>query len=100
MEEKEIRYLARLAHIKLDKEEIENLKADLEKLLEYVGQLKTLPTQEIEPTSSILNAYNRFREDKIMSSLSVEKALENAPEKEKNFFRVPRVISENHEFNE
>jgi aspartyl-tRNA(Asn)/glutamyl-tRNA(Gln) amidotransferase subunit C len=94
MEEKKIRYLAHLARIQLDEEEVRNLNKDLSQLLDYVGQLKSLPTGEVAPTSAVLSTYNRFRKDEITPSLPVEKALANAPERMDDFFRVPRVITE------
>jgi aspartyl-tRNA(Asn)/glutamyl-tRNA(Gln) amidotransferase subunit C len=94
VEEKEIRYLAHLARIKLSEEEIHLLKEDLSQLLAYVGQLKSLPTDEVEPTSAVLPAYNRFRNDEPTPSLTADEALANAPERLNEFFRVPRVITE------
>ena len=94
MEEREIRYLAHLSRIQLSEEEVGNLNKDLSQLLDYIGQLKSLPTEAVAPTNAVLPAYNRFRKDEITPSLAVEKALANAPERMDNFFRVPRVITE------
>lgn len=93
MEDKEIRYLAHLARIRLTEQEIERLKADLSQLLEYVGQLKELNTDDVPATYTILPAYNRFRKDEITPSFPKEKSLANAPEQQADFFRVPRVIT-------
>ena len=94
MEEEKIRYLAHLARIQLGAEELRDLKKDLSQLLDYVGQLKSLPTDKVEPTNAVLPAYNRFRKDEVTPSLPIEKALANAPERMGDFFRVPRVITE------
>ena len=94
MEEREIRYLAHLSRIRLDGDEVQRLQKDLSTLLDYVGQLKSLPTDTVKPTNAVLPAYNRFRKDEVTSSLPVEKALANAPERMGDFFRVPRVITE------
>lgn len=94
MEEEKIRYLAQLARIQLSEAEIRNLNKDLSQLLDYVGQLKSLSTEEVEPTNAVLPSYNRFRKDETTPSLPVEKALKNAPERIGDFFRVPRVITE------
>ncbi|HNQ35284.1 MAG TPA: Asp-tRNA(Asn)/Glu-tRNA(Gln) amidotransferase subunit GatC [bacterium] len=92
MEEKEIRYLARLARIRLTEGEVEGLKSDLTQLLEYVDQLKGLPTGAVEPTSTIVPAFNRFRADRARPSFPREAVLANAPERQADFFRVARVI--------
>ena len=94
MEEEKIRYLAHLARIQLNEEEIHNLNKDLSQLLDYVGQLGSLSTDETEPTNAVLPSYNRFRKDEITLSLPIEKALANAPDRLGDFFRVPRVITE------
>ena len=94
MEEEKIRYLAHLARIQLSEEEVRNLNKDLSQMLDYVGQLKSLATDEVEPTNAVLPAYNRFRKDEVTLSLPVEKALANAPDRMGDFFRVPRVITE------
>lgn len=94
MEEEKIRYLAHLVRIQLSKEEVRDLNKDLSQLLDYVGQLKSLSTDKVEPTNAVLPAYNRFRKDEVRLSLSVEKTLANAPDRIGDFFRVPRVITE------
>ena len=94
MEEREIRYLAHLSRIQLNEDEVRDLQKDLSTLLDYVGQLKSLPTDKVEPTNAVLPAYNRFRKDEVKPSLPVEKALANSPERMGDFFRVPRVITE------
>lgn len=94
MEEREIRYLAHLSRIQLNEDEVRDLQKDLSQLLDYVGQLKSLPTEKVEPTNAVLPAYNRFRKDEVKTSLPAEKALANAPERMGDFFRVPRVITE------
>ncbi|MFH2068964.1 MAG: Asp-tRNA(Asn)/Glu-tRNA(Gln) amidotransferase subunit GatC [Candidatus Omnitrophota bacterium] len=94
MEEEKIRYLAHLARIQLSEAEVRDLKKDLSQMLDYVGQLKSLETGEVEPTNAVLPAYNRFRKDEVMPSMPVEKALVNAPDRMDDFFRVPRVITE------
>ncbi len=94
MEKREIRYLAHLSRIQLNEDEVRDLQKDLSQLLDYVGQLKSLPTDKVEPTNAVLPAYNRFRKDEVKPSLPAEKALANAPERMGDFFRVPRVITE------
>ncbi|MCG2678151.1 Asp-tRNA(Asn)/Glu-tRNA(Gln) amidotransferase subunit GatC, partial [bacterium] len=51
-----------------------------------------LDTKKVKPTSHVLPLKNVFREDKVRKSLKVEKVLENAPERAKSFFKVPKVV--------
>ena len=89
---KDVEYVAKLARLKLSKEEKEKFTGQLDQILKYVDKLSELDTKKVKPTSHVLPLKNVFREDKIGKSLKVEKVLENAPEKAKGFFKVPKVI--------
>ena len=90
--EREIEYLARLSRIKLNEEEKERFEKELTKIIEYVSQLKEVDTENVEPSYHVLPVTNVFREDKVEKSLDVEEVLKNAPDRVKNFFKVPRII--------
>ncbi len=89
---KDVEYVAKLARLKLSEEEKERFTKQLDQILKYVGKLNKLDTEKVKPTSHVLPLKNVFREDKVGKSLEVEKALENAPEKARGFFKVPRII--------
>ena len=88
----EIEQIAELARLSLQPEERSRLKHDLEAILNYVEQLKTLPTDPIEPTSHVLNLENVFRKDEAKLSDVRDKVLKSAPRREGNFFKVPKII--------
>ncbi|RKY31459.1 MAG: Asp-tRNA(Asn)/Glu-tRNA(Gln) amidotransferase subunit GatB [Candidatus Omnitrophota bacterium] len=90
--EREIEYLSRLARIKLNEEEKERFEKELKKIIDYVSKLKEVDTENIEPTYHVLPVTNVFREDKVEKSLDIEEVLKNAPDRFKNFFKVPRII--------
>ena len=85
-------HVARLARLALSDEEIERFVPQLEKILEYIEQLKEVSVEGIEPTSHVLPLVNVYREDRVKPSLSSQDALLNAPAREGNFFKVPKVI--------
>jgi len=88
-----VRYVANLARIKMREEELERFTTQLDKILEYINKLNELDTENVAPTSHIVNLRNVVREDKITGeSLSNEEATQMAPDKEKEFFRVPKII--------
>lgn len=89
---KDVEYLALLARLKLNPEELERFSKELGEILAYVEKLKTAKTEGIPPTSHVLNLSNVFREDKVKPSLTPEEALANAPSKEGPFFKVPKII--------
>ncbi len=88
----EIEKIAQLARLNLTEDEINKIEKQINKILEYVKKLDELDTDDIEPLSHTLDLNNVFREDVVRDSLPREKALENAPLKSKEFFRVPKVI--------
>ena len=87
-----IGYLAGLARISLCEEEEKRLKSDLVLILEYVSQLDMLNTDHVEPTDHVMSMTNVFRDDNREKSIRVDQALANAPDTQRNFFKVPRVI--------
>ncbi len=88
----DIKYVSRLAKIKLKEDEIENYQKDLEEILVYVEKLKGLSTQNVRETAHILSAVNRFREDRVRKGLDQKTALANAPAKKDGYFKVPKII--------
>jgi len=89
---KDVEYAARLARLKLSETEKEAHAEQLNKILGYMGKLNQLDTTHIKPTSHVVEMQNVFREDTVKPSSPVDNALQNAPDKKNNFFRVPKVI--------
>ena len=90
--EEDIKYISRLAKIKLKEEEIKNYQKDLEEILVYVEKLKGLSTKNVRETTHILSVVNRFREDRVRKGLEHREALANAPAKKDGYFKVPKII--------
>ncbi len=89
---KDVEHIAELARLKFSEDELNNFTDQLNKILTYVEKLNELDTENIEPLSHPVEGNNVFREDKIKPSISTEEALKNAPEKDEQFFHVPKVI--------
>jgi len=87
-----VEYVAHLARIQLNPQELDKLALQLKDILGFIDKLSQLDLSEIKPTSHILPLNNVFREDKPQESLPIEKTLANTPQKEKSFFVVPKVI--------
>ncbi len=87
-----VKHVAHLARIDLTPNELEKLSQELHEILDFIDKLKTVEIKEITPTSHILPINNVLRDDSPAESLSNKKALENAPQKQGNFFAVPKVI--------
>ena len=89
----QVQQIAKLARLKFDESEIENLTSDMNKILDYMDQLNELDTNNIEPLSHPLDLNNVMREDELIKSISREEAFKNAPSANQEFFKVPKVIS-------
>ena len=91
-DKKSLLKLGKLARISISDDKLNNLSKDLNSILEFVDQLKEIKTDQVDPTSNSLNQKLEVRNDKVYTNNSAEDVLENAPEKEMEFFVVPKVI--------
>ena len=91
-DKKSLLKLGKLARISISDDKLNNLSKDLNSILEFVDQLKETKTDQVDPTSNSLNQKLEVRDDKVDNKNSTEDVLENAPEKEMDFFVVPKVI--------
>ena len=92
LSKEEVEYVARLARLTLTEEEKESFTTQLNEILGFFTKLNELPTQGVDPTSHAIPVYNVFRDDEVHRSLDVEETLKNAPEREENYFKVPRIV--------
>lgn len=89
--EKIIEDMAVLAKLKLSKDEIEETKKDMIKMLEYVDKLKELDTENEEPMYQVFSKNNVFRDDVVKNKDDREDILANAPERENDTIVVPKT---------
>lgn len=89
---KDVEHIAELARLKFNDSELESFTHDMNEILSYVEKLNELDTENVEPLSHPVEGVNAFREDKIKESIPHEEALKNAPDKDEEFFKVPKVI--------
>ena len=91
---KEVEHVARLVRLDLSEPEKERMRSQLDAILTYIDKLRQLDTGGVEPTSHAIPMVNVMREDEVRPGLGTEEMLANAPEREGDFFRVPRIIEE------
>jgi aspartyl-tRNA(Asn)/glutamyl-tRNA(Gln) amidotransferase subunit C len=89
-----VAHVARLARIAVPQDELEALSKELAAIVGYVEQIQKLDLASVPPLSHGGDARNVFRADEARPGLSKEDALSNAPSRQDDFFRVPRVIAE------
>jgi len=94
LSQEQVRHVAQLARLNLSTSEIEQFSHDLTRIIDYIDQLSEVDTSSLENgwSESQKIAKNVFREDEIRPSLPREKALANAPDKDDEYFHVPKVI--------
>lgn len=95
--EKDVSYVADLAHLELTADERGRMLRDLNSILDYMDRLNELDTTDVPPMAQVLDCLksDTTREDileGLRKSLPHEVALENAPESDGTFFKVPKVI--------
>ena len=90
--EKDVSYVAELSELELSEQETAEYTETLNAILDYMEQLQELDTTGIEPTTHVLPLVNVFREDVVKPCLPREKALQNAPDRTENSFKVPKIL--------
>jgi len=88
----QIEYLADLAGLQLTQEEKDLFSKQLDRIIGYVEKLNELDVSEVAPTSHTQNLTNALRPDVCRQGLNQEEALRLAPDRQGDYFRVPKVI--------
>ena len=87
-----VKHISKLARISLDEEKIDNLSKDLSSIMQFIEKLNELNTDKTTPLTSIINASLKSREDEVKDGKIRDQILKNSPEKNEEFFVVPKVI--------
>ena len=87
-----VKHIAKLARISLDEKKINSLSKDLSSIMEFIEKLNELNTEKIVPLTSIIDASLRSRKDEVSGDKIRDQILKNSPEKNEEFFVVPKVI--------
>ena len=90
----DIAKVARLSRLALSADELEEYGAQLVDILEHAERVSALPTEGVPPTSHPLPMTNAFRPDEVRPSLDREEVLEQAPARDNEYFKVPRILGE------
>ena len=90
----DVRHVARLARLALSEDELQRMRAEMSAILDYMDKLRSLDTKGVEPTSHSIPLSNVMREDEPVPSSPRDDMLANAPDRDGDTFRVPRIIEE------
>ncbi|NDB35508.1 MAG: Asp-tRNA(Asn)/Glu-tRNA(Gln) amidotransferase subunit GatC [Flavobacteriia bacterium] len=86
-----IDHLCALSKLRFEGEDRNVLKKDLEKIVGFLNKLNDIDTEGVEPLIYMTDAQNLWREDEVNMEISKSEALQNAPKKDSDYFRVSKV---------
>ena len=87
-----VKYVAHLARLSLSPDEEHKLGAQLNNIIGFVKQLKSVDVSSVEPTAHAVPTVNVTRADEVRPSLSHEEAMRNAPKQSNGLFIVPKIV--------
>jgi len=87
-----VKHISKLARISLDEKKINNLSRDLSSIMKFIEKLSELNTDKVTPLTSIINASLKSRVDEVKDEKIRDQILKNTPEKNEEFFVVPKVV--------
>ncbi|MHC4186069.1 MAG: Asp-tRNA(Asn)/Glu-tRNA(Gln) amidotransferase subunit GatC [Planctomycetota bacterium] len=94
IDSEQVRKVAKLSRLELTEAEVEEFSGQLSAILEYMEKMNELDTAGVEPLAHCLPVSNVFRNDAVKESLGTDKALANAPDKDGEFFKVPKILDD------
>jgi len=86
--------VAVLSRLAIPAEQQDTYLQQMDSILTYMDNLAAVDTTDVQPTTYALPMQNVFREDEVRPSLDREAALSNAPLKDDNYFKVPKVLED------
>ena len=87
-----VKHISKLARISLDENKVDSLSKDLTSIMKFIENLNKLNTDKTAPLTSIINASLKSRKDEVKDGKIRDQILKNSPEKNEEFFVVPKVI--------
>ena len=92
IDQKTVKYISKLARISINENKAKSLANDLTNIFKFIEKLNKLDTKNTEPLTSIAETKLHLREDNIKDANIRDQILKNSPEKNKEYFVVPKVI--------
>jgi aspartyl-tRNA(Asn)/glutamyl-tRNA(Gln) amidotransferase subunit C len=92
IDKKTVEKIAHLSRLNLSDAEKDSMVGQMDKIVGYVEQLRSVDTTGVEPTSFVVPEGDHLRDDTLVESLSIEAALANGPSVTKGHFAIPKVI--------
>jgi len=87
--------IAHLARLEFDEQAKPEILKDMNRMLGFIEKLNELDTDHVEPLIYMTNEHSIMREDESVNSITQKQALQNAPKKDSDYFKAPKVIDQN-----
>jgi len=87
-----VKHIAKMAKISIAEKKINSLSKDLSSIMKFIEKLNELNTEKTVPLTSIINASLQSRKDEVLDGKIRDQILKNSPEKNEEFFVVPKVV--------
>jgi len=91
----EIDRLAQLARLRFDGQEKDEILNDMNKMIDFINKLDELDTDGVQPLLFMVDETQDLRADDVVISTTQVEALKNAPLKDSDYFKIPKVLDKN-----
>ena len=91
--EETVDHIAHLARLEFDGESKKAIQGDMERIIQFMDKLQEMDTENVEPLIFMSEEISKFRKDEAVRSITQEEALKNAPKKDSDYFRIPKVLN-------
>lgn len=87
-----VKKIATLAKLEFNEEQAVSIQQDLSRMLNFINKLNEVDTDNVKPLVYMLDEQPELRKDQALQEITQQEALKNAPDKDTDFFKVPKVI--------
>ena len=88
----ELLHIAKLSDLEIKENEIEEYLKNLEDILNYTETIDKIDVSKLDETIGATEEFNVFRKDEVKQFDNIDKMMENAPEVDRNMFKIPKVL--------
>ncbi len=85
-------HIAHLAKLEFVGDQKKAIIADMQNIISFMDKLSEVPTDNVEPLIFMSNEVNRLRDDVPEQTITQDQALKNAPKRDSDYFRIPKVL--------
>lgn len=86
-------HIAHLSRLEFEGEKKEAIRQDLERIIGFMDKLQEVDTENVEPLIFMTKEVDNLRDDVVIETVTQDQALKNAPKKDSDYFRIPKVLN-------